>query len=176
MANCVTLSKGRRLPCRGGNGGFKAVGFLPWSEGLVSGTNGEVATLSGSIADIYRYELKNAGNTYSEAITADAEARTVLYDGTLNVVLHKLDLDTRNEIKMLAMGELVVFVETYNGDILVVGAKNGANLTAGTSETGGAKADFFGNKLTFMSQEDEPYLRLSTAAKATYATLLVEGA
>jgi hypothetical protein len=75
---------------------------------------------------------------------------------------------------MLAMGELVCFIEMNSGDILVIGAGNGANVTGGTTaESGGAKADFVGSKLTITASEEEPYARLSTAAKATYAGLLV---
>lgn len=173
---CSTLSKGRKLPCKGGNGGFKAVGFAVWEEGLISGTNGEVATLPVGLTEVFRYQLKNTGNTYNEEIAADAESRTVVYNGTLSLVLHKLDLDTRNEIKMLAMGEVVPFIETYNGDIFVIGAENGAELTGGAiAETGGAKTDFQGSRLTFTTSESEPYLRLSSSAKTAYAGIVVEG-
>lgn len=175
MANCITLSNGRKLPCKGGSGGFKAVSFLPFSEGIVSGTLGEVATLGVGITAVYRYELKNTGNTWVEEIATDADARTITYNGTLSVVLNKLDLTTRNEIKMLAMGEVIVFLETYNGQVIVLGAESGATLSGGTSESGGAKTDFYGSKLTFSYSESEPYLQLATAAKATYAGIVVEG-
>lgn len=174
MATCVTLTKGRKLPCKGGNGGFKAVGFQVYdSLNLVSATTGSVSTIpSGSI---YRYELKNTGNTYNEEIAADAESRTVVYNGTLNLVLHKLDLDTRNEVKMLAMGEVVPFIETYNGDILCIGSQNGAELTGGGMETGGAKTDFQGFRMTFTTSENEPYYTLNSAAKIAYASQSVNG-
>lgn len=175
MANCVTLTQGRRLTCKGGLGGMKAISFGVWSEGLLTDVDGEISTM-GTLTDVYRYELKNAGNTYVEEIAADAEARTVLYNGTLSVALHKLDLATRNEIKMLAMGELVIFIETYNDDIFVIGKENGAELTGGSiAETGGAKADFYGTKLTFTTSESDPYSRLDSAGKTAYAAIVVNG-
>ena len=70
---------------------------------------------------VYRYELKNSGNTYVEEITTDDEARSIGYNGTLSVVLQKLDLETRNEVAELAKGEVVVFVETNAGEILLIG-------------------------------------------------------
>jgi len=172
---CITLSKGRKLPCKGGNGGFKAVGFQVWdSANLIASTTGSIDTIpTGS--QIYRYELKNTGNTYSEEISADADARTVVYNGTLNLVLQKLDTDTRNEVKMLTMGEVVPYIETYNGDILVIGSQNGAELTGGTITTGGARTDMQGYTLIFTSMENEPYLSLSSAGKTAYSALLVEG-
>jgi hypothetical protein len=173
--SCVSLTKGRKLPCKGGVAGVKAISFIPWVENQIVSTTGELATIPAAITDFYRYQVKNTGNTYSEEISADAEARTVVYNGTLSVVLHKADLATRNEIKMLAMGEIVCFIEMYNGDVLVQGAGAGANVTGGTSiETGGAKTDFTGSKLTITSSEEEPYLKLSAAAKATYISNWVE--
>ena len=173
---CITLTRGRNLSCRGGKSGFKAVGFAVWEEGLITGTNGEVATLPGGLTEVYRYQLKNTGNTYTEEIASDAESRTVVYNGTLSIILHKLDLETRNEIKMLAMGELIIFIETYNGDIFVIGADQGAELTGGTiAETGGAPQDFQGSKLTFTTSDKEPYLRLSTSAKTAYAGIVIGG-
>lgn len=174
MANCVTLTKGRKLPCKSGMGGFKAIGLAPFQNNLLTGTLGEITSITGITAS-YRYELKNTGNTFTEEISADSDARNAVYTGTLNVVLQKLDLDTKNEIKMLAMGEVFIFVETYNGDVLVVGAKNGAELTGGNFTTGGARTDMQGFNLTFTSIENEPVFMLSTAAKAAYATVSVAG-
>lgn len=172
---CITLTKGRKLPCKGGAGGFRAIGLLPWKNGLVTGAEGEVAELGLDITAIYRYELKHTGNTYTEDIQSDTDARTVEFAGNLSVVLHKLDVETRNEVKMLAMGELVIFIETHAGDILVIGAGNGAELTGGGATTGGSKADFTGWNLTFTTSETEPYLTLSSSAKTKYATLAVDG-
>lgn len=171
---CITLTKGRKLPCKGGNGGIKAVGFQVYnSTNLITSTTGSVSTIP--TGSIYRYELKNTGNTYTEEIAADADARTVVYNGTLNLVLHKLDVDTRNEVKMLAMGEVVPYLETYNGDIFVVGSQNGAELTGGNANTGGAKTDFQGFNLTFTTSENEPYLTLDASAKIAYASQSVNG-
>lgn len=172
--SCVTLTKGRTIPCKGGAGGIKAVSFVPWSSGLITSTNGEIATLPAGT--IYKYQVKNTGNTLNEEFTSDMESRNIVYSGTLSVVLQKADLATRNEIKMLAMGELIVFVEDYNGEIYVVGIDNGANVTAGTIlETGGAKADFYGSRLTINWEESDAYSRLSTSAKATYASNAITG-
>lgn len=176
MANCITLSRGRKLACKGGTGGLKAISFAVWNGlNTVVATAGEVATLPTGMTAVYRYELKNSGNTYTEEIVADSETRNVGYNGTLAVVLQKLDIETRNEVKMLAMGEVTIFLEANDGNIYVIGAENGAELTGGSFVTGGAKADMSGANLTFTTSENEPYLTLSTAAKTAYATAVVEG-
>ena len=174
--SCVTLSKGRLLACKGGAGGLKAVSFGVWSNtAIVTATNGEVATLPVGLTAVYRYQLKNAGNTFTEEIVADSETRNVLYNGALALVLQKLDIDTRNEIKMLAMGELIIFLEANDGNVYVIGSENGAELTGGSFVTGGAKADLSGANLTFSTSELEPFFTLSTAAKAAYVGITVEG-
>ena len=176
MSNCITLSKGRKLPCKGGVGGIKALGIIPWSESQITYTAGEVTTFPASITDVYRYQVKNTGNTFNEEIAYDPETRSTVFNGTVSVVLNKLDLETRNELKMMAMGEVVIFVETHAGDIFVCGFESGADITGGTiAETGGAKTDFTGSKLTITYNSQEPYLRLSSAAKTAYAAQVVEG-
>lgn len=173
---CITLSSGRKLACKGGNGGIKAVSFAPFDPAHpVVGTAGEVASLPAALTAAYRYELKNTGNNYSEEITADSDARTVLYTGTLSLVLQKLDVETRNEIKMLTLGEVVIFIEDNNGAIFVMGFGAGAEVTGGTIVTGGARADMSGSNLTFTSLENEPLLFLSTAAKTAYQGIVVDG-
>lgn len=174
--SCVTLSKGKLLACKGGAGGLKAVSFAVWDgASIVTATNGEVAMLPVGLTAAYRYKLKNTGNTFTEEILADSETRNVLYNGTLALVLQKLDVDTRNEIKMLAMGELVIFLEDNNSNVYVIGSENGAELTGGSFVTGGAKADLSGANLTFSTSELEPYFTLSTAAKAAYVGIVVDG-
>lgn len=176
MADCIALSGGRKLACKGKGGGLKAVSFGVWKQtDPVLGTDGEVTALPTSLTALYRYQLKNTGNTYTEEIVSDSETRTVQYNGTLALVLQRLNVETRNEIKMLAMGETVIFLETNDDQIFVIGAENGADLTGGSFVTGGARGDMSGSNLTFTTSEDEPYLTLSTAAKALYAGITVDG-
>lgn len=174
--SCVNPTKGRKLVCKGAGGGLKAVGFTSWSnENIVVATNGEVSTLPTGITSIYRYELKNSGNNYVEEIATDSETRHIGYNGTLSLVLQKLDIETRNEIKILAMAELTIFLEANDGNIYVIGAENGAELTGGSFVTGGVRGEMSGSNLTFTTSENEPYLTLSTAAKALYVDKKVEG-
>lgn len=171
---CFTLTSGRKLACRSNaTGGFKAIGLAVWEDGLITAADGAVTAIDESLL-IYRYELKNSGNTYVEEITTDDEARTISFTGTLSVVLQKLDLETRNEVANIAKGELYVFIETNGGEILLIGNGFGALLTGGNANTGGAKTDFNGWNLTFTTDEAEPYLTLDTAAMTAYATQIQE--
>jgi hypothetical protein len=172
---CLTLSKGRKLACKGGQGGFKAISITPWVEGLIVGATGSLTTMPAGLSASYRYQLKNTGNTYEEAIASDAETRNVSYNGTLNVVLQKFDIDTKNEIALLTLGEVVIFIEDYNGNVFLIGSGNGADLSGGNFATGGARTDMTGWKLTFTTMEVEPFLLVTGAAKTSYAGLVVNG-
>ena len=43
-----------------------------------------------------------------------------------------------------------------NGDALLVGLREGADVTAGTIQTGGALGDLYGYSITFTGQEQLP--------------------
>lgn len=176
---CTTLDSGRLLGCKDSVGGIKAVSFAVWSGkttgDTVTAVDGEVAALPTGLTAVYRYELKADGNTFVDEVTADAQTRSTFYTGTLTLVLQKLNLETRNQIKMLSAGELNVFIEEYNGDVLVMGAGFGAQVTDGSLVTGGARTDLNGANLILTSQELEPVLFLSEAAKAQYNGIVVNG-
>lgn len=171
---CINLTAGRKLSCLGMNrGGIKAVGFVEFKEGLLSGTAGEITSLTG-ITQIYRYEVKNSGNTWTETANIDQENKTRVFTQELNVVLQGLDLDMRNEYNELTKGELTIFIELNAGDIIVMGVDSGALASGGSNTSGGAQADMLGFNVTFTATEPEAHLRLSTAGKTEYAGLVTE--
>lgn len=170
---CISLTGGRPLPCRtASSSGIKAIGIIAFEEGLITGTAGEVATMPSAITVINRFEVKNTTNAYTETITTDEDSRSISWDGSMTIVLQKLDLELRNLVAELVKGELIVFIERNNGDILVQGSGFGTMVSAGDLITGGAKTDLNGANLTFTSSEVEPVLFLSSSAKATYTTLV----
>ncbi len=175
MATCVTLSKGRKLKCINSRGGIKAVSFAPWSEAtIMSGSTGEIASIHSGITSFYRYELKNEGNTFTENIVKDNEARTQSWDGELALILQGMSLEDRNEIKLLTMGEVIVVIERNDGKFLLAGNTYGALVSGGSLVTG-TKASGTATNLTLATSEDEPSLFLSTAAVAQYNAKVIQG-
>jgi hypothetical protein len=77
----------------------------------------------------------------TETINGNSQNGTVYFTPEVVVVLSKLDVNKRNEIKVLAQQRLVAIVETNDGSYWVVGYQNGLELNAGTSATGTAFAD-----------------------------------
>jgi hypothetical protein len=72
------------------------------------------------------------------------------------------------QLKLMAYGRPQIIVWTNNGDAFLVGKKEGADMTGGTIQTGGALGDLYGYSLTFTGQEQFPaqFLSGSTTANA----------
>jgi hypothetical protein len=60
------------------------------------------------------------------------------------------------QLKLMAYGRPQIFVHTMQGDTLLVGEREGADLTGGTIQTGGALGDLYGYSITMTGQEQFP--------------------
>lgn len=175
MAACLTLSKGRLIACKTGSAGIKAVSFAVYDrEIVIPALEGEITSLSG-ITAAYTYDTNNDGSNYVETIASDKQTRSTLFTGALNLVLPKIDTDTRNEVLMLTKGLVWAFIEDYNGNVYLIGKDTGADLIGGTIATGGARTDLQGYTLNFQTMEVEPLMKLSDAALAEYKAIQVFG-
>lgn len=173
---CRSLSIGRSIPCIGGKSGFKAISISEYSrDNIITGTNGLVTSLPVGITQSYRYEVKSNGSKFEPTYNGDEETRNGVIDGVLTVILQKLDMATTNELMQVAKKEVNIFVETYNGDILVIGAENGNILKTNLMSTGGAGNDLNGYTLTFTSQSIFPYMVLNGTASTTYNSIVIDG-
>ena len=59
-------------------------------------------------------------------------------------------------MKLMAYGRPQIVVHTMNGDALLVGEEEGADVTAGTIQTGAGMGDLYGYSITFTGQERLP--------------------
>ena len=154
--SCTILAKGRNLPCIKSVGGIKSIILADFGTlGNLSVTGAEVTAISTTPA-AYKYLVKPGSSVMEETITASAENGTVYYDQNVNIQLQKLDKETQAELQDVAKGNPHVFVEDFNSNYFLVGAYNGADVSAGTISTGTALADLSGYTLTFTAQEVLP--------------------
>jgi len=154
--SCSILSTGRNLPCIKSVGGVKSIILADFGTlGNLSVTGAEVTAISTTPA-AYKYLVKPGSSGMEETITASAENGTVYYDQNVTVQLQKLDKLTQAELQDVVKGNPHVFVEDFNSNTFLVGAYNGADVSAGTIGTGTALADFTGFNLTFTAQEQLP--------------------
>lgn len=174
------ITAGRLEPCKNTIGGLRNVYFInkplvdPFT--IVAGEITAINTvaLSDGITQAFRYELKADGNNFEEGFASDKNTGVTLFTQTVSLVLKKQDLQTNNEVKLLAWGSPYVIVEDRMGNFRVVGLSDGADVTGGSIVTGGAKADFNGYNITLVAEEVEPAPFLATTAITELLAIVVE--
>jgi hypothetical protein len=161
------ITAGRNEVCKDSIGGLQGVYFMNFTTGsFTKNANGEVTALpSGST--VYYYELKG-NSSYTETVNSSRDNGTTFFSQELTLNLKKLTNEMTTQLKVLAYGRPKIFVWTQNGDTLLVGEKEGADLTAGTIQTGGALGDLYGYSTTFTGLEQLPaaFLSGSTTSNA----------
>lgn len=151
------LTQGYTLDCKDSVGGLTAVYFAPWEDlATVTQASGVVTTLTMDVGKkFYKYELVKESSNFAEAVNTNVQNGTVFYTQTLEVILNKLQVNTRNEILLLAKNRLAVVATDNNGDNWFLGVAYGLDLTGGGSATGTAFGDRSGYTLTFTGNEKE---------------------
>ena len=160
------LSAGRNEVCKESIGGIQGVYFVNYTTGSFTKSNGEVTAVpSGSV--LYYYQLKGT-SAYTETVNSSRENGTTFFSQELVLNLKKLTNEMTTQLKLMAYGRPQIIVWTNNGDALLVGEKLGADVTAGTIQTGGALGDLYGYSVTFTGMEQLPasFLSGSTTTNA----------
>lgn len=155
MACDITL--GRNEPCKDSVGGLRAVYFQNFSRTATGSLNSDDQVTSWETGStVYKYELKG-NSTYTETIVTSRDNGTTAFQQVLVLNLKSLDATTTKQLKLLSYGRPQIFVQTNNGDTLLVGRINGADVTEGTiAETGASFGDKYGYSLTFTGMEKLP--------------------
>lgn len=154
------LSAGRNEVCKESVGGLQGVYFINYTTGsFTKNGNGEVTAVpSGSV--LYYYSLKGS-SAYTETVNTSRDNGTTFFSQELVLNLKKLTNEMTTQLKLMAYGRPQIIVWTMNGDALLVGEREGADVTAGTIQTGGAMGDLYGYSVTFQGQEQLPAAFLS---------------
>lgn len=148
------LSAGRNEVCKESIGGIQGVYFINYTTGsFTKNGSGEVTSLSGSTA--YYYQLKG-NSSYTETVNSSRDNGTTFFTQELVLNLKKLTNEMTTQLKLMAYGRPQIIIWTNNGDALLVGEKLGADVTAGTIQTGGALGDLYGYSVTFQGMEQLP--------------------
>jgi hypothetical protein len=152
------LSAGRNEVCKDSIGGIAGVYFVNFTGSLANVTNGESDALVEQLPTgltAYYYELKG-NSSYTETVNSSRDNGTTFFSQELVLNLKKLTNEMTTQLKLMAWGRPQIFVHTMNGDTLLVGQREGADLTAGTISTGAAIGDLYGYSATFTGQEPFP--------------------
>jgi hypothetical protein len=154
------LSAGRQEVCKESIGGIQGVYFVNYTTGsFTKNGSGEVTAVpSGSV--LYFYQLKGS-SAYTETVTTSRDNGTTFFSQELILNLKKLTNEMTTQLKLMAYGRPQIIVWTNNGDALLVGEQLGADVTAGTIQTGAALGDLYGYSVTFTGMEKLPAAFLS---------------
>ena len=161
-----SLTLGRNEVCKESIGGLQGVYFINYTTGSFAETAAQTATPSGLLTGVpsgsilYYYELKGT-SAYTETVNTSRENGTTFFSQELTLNLKKLTNEMTTQLKLMAYGRPQIIVWTMNGDALLVGEREGADVTAGTIQTGGAMGDLYGYSVTFTGQEQLPAAFLS---------------
>ena len=156
---CV-LTQGRQEVCKESVGGLSGVYFINYTTGSFTKNGSGQVTALPSGSTVYYYELKG-NSAYTETVNTSRDNGTTFFSQELTLNLKKLTNEMTTQLKLMAYGRPQIVVWTMNGDALLVGEKEGADVTAGTISTGGAMGDLYGYSVTFTGQEALPASFLS---------------
>ena len=159
------ISAGRNEVCKESVGGLQGVYFINYTTGSFTKNGSGELTAVPSGSSLYYYELKGT-SAYTETVNSSRENGTTFFSQELVLNLKKLTNEMTTQLKLMAYGRPQIIVWTNNGDALLVGEKLGADVTAGTIQTGAGLGDLYGYSITLQGQEPFPetYLSGSTAS------------
>jgi hypothetical protein len=166
MATC-DLTLGRQEPCKESVGGLQGVYFINYTTAsFTHGVNQKVTALPTGTT-VYYYELKG-NSSYTETVNSSRDNGTTFFSQELTLNLKKLTPEMTTQLKTMAYGRPQIIVWTNAGDALLVGEHQGADVTAGTIQTGGGLGDLYGYSVTFTGLENMPasFLTGSTTSSA----------
>ena len=166
------ITSGYTLDCKDSTGGLVEVYFINKGDvSTMTEASGVITALTKATGkQFYKYELPKQTSSLTETITGSIENGTVFYAQELVIIVNKLTVAVRNQIKLLAQATLLAVGKDQNGRYWLIGYQNGIDLTTGTSGTGTAYGDRSGYSLTFTGAEPQPMFEVEASVAAALET------
>lgn len=179
------ISHGRTEQCKDSISGIQAIYFINFGDfnpdpvaggGDVTydttvGYEDQITAIGGSIANIYKFELKGQ-NGFDTTVNTSRDNGTTFFTQTLTVQLKRQDPVFHKQFKILAYGRPHIVVRTNGNQFFLAGLYRGCDATAGSVNSGVAYGDFNGYQLTFEAMEEKPANFLDCATEGDLVTLL----
>ena len=172
MGGC-DISKGKNQPCKNAVSGIKAMYMANFNEyGFTtsSTTAGHILSDLGTLTEVFKFELKNSGNTFQQDINSSRENGTTFFNQVLNFTLTKLSEEMEFQVKMMAWGRPQIFIELNSGQVLLLGMEHGCEIS-GNGQVQGTMDSLNGYQLTATGMEKEPAFYLDTTSIAALKVL-----
>ncbi len=133
--------------------------------GAVTVTGDEVTDMAGTF-QAFRFDVRGAGNSLEQAITASSDNGTVFFEQTLSLSLPKLSKEDMVQFKLLSFGRPHCVIVDNNGNALLAGKEFGLTVSGGSITTSDTMAGMSGTTLTLTGQEKLPANFISGATVA----------
>jgi len=171
MEGC-SLIQDYNLDCRDSVGGLKEVNFIELANIVeyeeASGVVTSITKASGK--RFFKYALvKNTAN-FEDTLTGNEENGTQYAEQKLNIVLNRMQANTRNEIILLGKNLLVAAVADKNKKKWLLGIENGLSLKTSKGQSGTKPGDRNGYAIEFDGQEELPAFEISDECYETLTT------
>ena len=149
------LTQGYSLDCRDSAGGLKSLYIIEFDNvsGVTSASGTVSAIAKANGGRFYKYNLTRETAEAMEEFNDSTENGTRFNKQTINFVLNKMQVSSRNEIELLAQNRCMVVVEDNNTKYWLYGEINGLMREGGKAGTGKAMGDRNGYEFTFVGSE-----------------------
>lgn len=176
------ISSGYTLDCRNASvGGVKTIWILGGAGNNISGwtENSDQQIISASgVGTFYKFELVKQSSSFTEGITVNTTAQSVVFEPTININLPKLTQDLRNVFQnLVAQNNIFAIVLDNNDRYWSFAWENGGLVTAGAIQTGTAYSDLNGiSALTMVGGEPNASqeLLVTTSLGALFTGITVQ--
>lgn len=169
------ISRGKNLlSCKNAVSGLKAIymaNFDDYDFVTQSNASGHTMTDLGTLSTVFKFELKNSANTFQQDITSSRDNGTTFFNQVLNFTLTKLSAEMEFQVKMMAWGRPIIFVETNGGLFFSMGIEHGCEI-AGNSQVQGTMDSLNGYVLTATAMEPAPIFYLDDATVTALLALV----
>jgi len=169
-ATCVSITKAFEGNgyCKSNMGGVKNLWIADYdgTDGGITVTAGAVTAMTGTY---YQFPLPIDLGDVVEDVTADPKLGTAFVTQTINGTLLGLSAVASVQLTDMFRGKQRILAELYDGQFMLLGEKNGVDITGGGSRTGAEAASLQGYELTFTGKEVAygPFLPAANADTAT---------
>ena len=176
------ITSARGIDCRDAIGGLKAIYFCSsysaniLASATVTASSYTITTAGFANWDIvdttvtvFKYDLVTDLSTFKSGVEADKATGSVMWNQTLDVVLHKVVAADLYQLGLISKNRAQIFVQDSNDNVYLMGATDGCYLTGGDSiATGTNRSDMNGLTLSFTAKEQAPlYILPASAGSAT---------
>ncbi len=156
-----TISSGYTIPCLNGIGGIKAI-YISAADAVDMPSLADFTVATNLVTEIttmtaYKFELKRELSNMEVTTTRDGNNGTSYDEQSLTCVFLKPDENDHALLVSLAQRRNNIFVEDNDGEVYLIGATQGMDVTTGAMATGTSYGDQKGMTMSFSGREPQTY-------------------